>query len=293
MRGYPTYIMVDHDGEVTDRFIGYPGVEGFIAIVDAALADRRTIAAKQEAFAAEPTVALARSLGRYSEATFANQDAVAYYRQAMAMDPAGTSELPGKVFLSMYYGLRGGDFTADDVVGQGREILMNDDVPFDQAVMVAQVVGRVADEQDYRPLLERALAATAGATGEEQIAARRTLEIDGALLLDNDAEKAVFLKRDSMPEGWRDDSGQLNAFAWWCAEHEVNLDEAYELAMRAADLASSDRDRANVLDTAATVAFTQGKIDHAIELQEKAVALAPESDALKSTLARFQAALGG
>ena len=53
----------------------------------------------------EPTLALAHSLARYSEAVFANTEAVAYYRQAMAMDPDHAGDLRGKVFMAMVHRL--------------------------------------------------------------------------------------------------------------------------------------------------------------------------------------------
>ena len=86
VRVYPTYAMVDHTGEVTDRWAGYAGVDGFIAQVDAALADRSTITAKKERFQSEPDLALALALAQHAEAIFASTEAVDYYRKAMALD---------------------------------------------------------------------------------------------------------------------------------------------------------------------------------------------------------------
>ncbi|MBD3221871.1 hypothetical protein GF314_11580 [bacterium] len=292
VRVYPTFAMVDHEGEVTDRWAGYPGVEGFRDIVDAALADRRTIAAKKAAFDEQPTVALAHGLGRYSESIFASQDAVRYYRQAMALDPASTTELRGKVFLAMYYGVRGGEFTADEVVAQGRELLAADDVSVDRALTVASITRRIAEPEQYRPVLERALALTEGVEGEAATAARRELEVDGALLIDGDPDRALELKRATLPEGWRDDAGQLNRFAWWCFENEVNLEQAQQLALRGVELATTDGDRANILDTAASIAFVRGRIEQAIELQTRAIELAPDNTGLQETLETFEAARG-
>ncbi len=291
VRVYPTFAMVDHEGEVTDRWAGYPGVEGFREIVDGALSDRRTIAAKKQAFADQPTVALAHGLGRHSESIFASQDAVRYYRQAMALDPAGADELRGKVFLAMYYGVREGEFAADEVVAQGRELLEADQVSVDRALTVAGVAGRIAGPEQYRPILERALAVTEGAEGEAATA-RRGLEIDGMLLLDGDPERALALKRETLPGDWRDDPAQLNRFAWWCFENEVNLEQAQELALRGAGLASTDGDRANILDTAASIAFARGQVEQAIELQTRAVELAPDNTGLQETLEMFETARG-
>jgi tetratricopeptide (TPR) repeat protein len=287
VRVYPTFAMVDHEGQVTDRWAGYPGVEEFVAIVDAARADRRPIEAKKRAFAEEPTLALAMSLGRYSEAVFASEDAVRYYREAMAMDAQLADELRGKVFMAMFYGLRAGAYDAADLLTEARAIMASDDVSTDQALNVAMVTRRVADPEDYKPILKLALAATRGVEGDEA-RARRELEVDAALMLDGDPGRALELKRETLPEGWRDDPEQLNRLAWWCFEQDVNLEEAYELAMRGVELASSDMDKANILDTAAEIAFKRGLVDKAIELEQRAIELAPDRGGFQETLKKFE-----
>lgn len=285
---YPTYAMVNHDGEVTDRWAGYPGVAGFKKITDAALADRRTIAEKNAAYTEQPTLGLALALGQYSEAVFASVDAVGYYRVAMKLAPELAGELSDKVFMSMFYGVRSGVFKPSDVVAEGRDLLAHPDVSMETALTVAGVSRRLASEDEYRGILKSALDATAGATGDLG-RARRELEVDEALLLENDPAKALDIKRSLLPEGWRDDPGELNSFAWWCFENDLNLDEAYELAMRGVELSGSDGDKANILDTAAEIAFKQGRVDKAIELESRAVELSPDRDAFKQTLDRFKA----
>ena len=59
--------------------------------------------------------------------------------------------------------------------------------------------------------------------------------------MDKDKAKALSLKRRSMPEGWMEQAKQLNAFAWWCFENEVDLEEADTLARKGVDLAEVRR----------------------------------------------------
>jgi len=288
VRVYPTYAMVNHAGEVTDRWAGYPGVAGFIETTDAALADRRAIEAKQAAFAEEPTLPLAYGLARYSEAVFASEDAVRYYRVAMTMDPEHAGEVRGQVFMAMFYGVRSGAFKPADVVAEGQEILAAGDVDPETAFTVAGVSRRLAEPEQYKLVLAAALEATASVTGD-MAEARRELEVDEAMLLEGDTRKALDIKRSIMPEGWREDPGALNSFAWWCFENDFNLDEALELALRGVELAGSEGDKANILDTAAEIAFKNGDASKAVELETRAVELAPDRDAFKKTLERFQA----
>ncbi len=295
VRVYPTFAMVDGAGEVTDRWAGYAGVDGFIAQVEAALADRSTIAAKKTRFQAAPTLALAQSLAQHAESVFANVEAVDYYRKAMALDPSLTAGLREKVFMSMFYGLRGGDFTNEQLLAEGDAILADPAVTVHQAMQVAGVVKRVASSAEYVPFLRRSLEIVARPVDDPELTEdadfyRRQLAIDEALLIHEDRPLALRLRREAMDPGWQDDPAQLNRFAWWCLQNELNLAEAYELAVKAAGLATSDGDRANILDTAAQIAFKRGDIERAIEHQQEAVDLLPTRESLKRNLATFEAA---
>jgi hypothetical protein len=290
VRMYPTFALVNAGGEVTDRWAGYEGADGFTRTVDAALADRRTIAEKKDAFAKAPTLPLSRALASYSEAVGANGDAVMYYREAMKQDPQLVGELRTKSFMAMYYGLRSGQFTPNDLVGAGREIIADPAATPGDHLMVAGVVKRVAPPETYIPVLQDALEATATATDPDVLAGRTELEIDAALLIKKDPEKALRLKRAAMPEGWQDDPSQLNDFAWWCCENNLNLAEAFDLAMKGVNLAAADGDKANLLDTAAEIAFQRGDAKKAIELEEQAVKLMPDRKNFQQTLAKFKSA---
>jgi len=293
VRVYPTFALVDRQGEVTDRWAGYAGVAGFIEQVDRARDDRRTIAQKRAAFVEQPTLDLALSLAQYSEAVFASADAVDYYRKAMALDPGLTGELRGKVFMAMYYGAQQGQFTGPQLLAEGEAVLRDPDATLDQVLMVASITRQIAPPEQYVPFLKRALAVTADAENQAAQDFRRELLVDAALLIDKDVQRALRLKREALPEGWRDDPVALNDFAWWCFENGVNLDEAHDLAVRGAELAEDDATRANILDTAAQVAFKAGKVEQALAHQREAVRLAPDRKGFRETLERLEAASGG
>lgn len=288
---YPTFAMVNADGAVTDRWAGYPGVDEFIGLVDQARADMTTIDEKKVRFRAEPSYDLAMRLGQYSEAVFASADAVDYYRKALALNPGESAELHTKIFMSMYYGLRTGDTDPQLMLGEGEAILNNPASSDDAVLTVVSVIRRVADTEDYVPVLKKGLAATADSDEESVQEFRKELKVDEALYIDNDPKKALALKRETLPAGWQQDPGALNSFAWWCFENDLNLPEAYELAVQGVTLASEDTEKANILDTAAEIAFKLGKVDKAIEHETEAVRLAPKNGSFQKTLARFKAGL--
>ena len=190
----------------------------------------------------------------------------------------------------MFYGLRSQQFKPEEVVAAGQEISRDPAAKPGDHLMVASILKHVAPPDTYIPVLQTALKATAGETDPEAVQERKELEIDAALLIDHDRDKALALKRASMPAGWQEDPSQVNSFAWWCCENDVNLEEAFDLAMQSAKLATSDGDRANILDTAAEIAFKRGDAKKAIELEEQAIKLAPDRKGFTETLERFRTA---
>ena len=299
MRVYPTYAMVDEAGEVTDRWAGYPGVDGFIAQVEAALADRSTIEQKRRRFEGEPTLPLALSLAQYSEAVFANAEAVDYYRAVMGFDPARSSEMRGKIFTSMFYGLRTEDFTADQLTAEGWALLEEHQDDLEKVMQVEGVMKRALKPIQYVPFLEHALDRSAaalletGVAGEDSEAIgeyRRRLAVDEALLIRRDRQHALRLRRDLLPPDWLQDLSEIHRFVWWCHENDLNLVEAHRLALEAAELAADDANRASILSTAAMLAYKLGDFDRAVAHQVRVVELSPVRQRYRDALARYEEA---
>jgi len=289
VRVYPTFALLNQDGEVAARFAGYPGVADFIRTVDRGVEDPRPIEAKRAAFEREPTLDLALTLAQYSEATFANEDAVAFYEYARDQDPQHAPEYDNAIFLATYYGARQGQFTARQLLAAGDRILDDPRSAPDDLFTVASITKRVAPPDQYATVLQRVLDATQDVQDENLRDYRKELLVDAALYLENDKEAALRLKLETMADGWRKDPQALNAFAWWCYENSVALDQGFEAAMQGASLADGDpKLKANILDTAAEIAFARGDVQEAVKLEEQAILLNPEREAFKQTLKKFK-----
>jgi tetratricopeptide (TPR) repeat protein len=157
---------------------------------------------------------------------------------------------------------------------------------------VAYVMGKVAREAGdlalYAPYLEQAMAASAGSDDENVQKFREYLEPEYVLLVEDQPAQAIRLKKEALPEGWQDDPGELNGFAWWCFQNRVNLEEAEDLALKGARLATDAAVRANILDTAAEICNARGDGTRAIELMEKAIELDPDKAYFREQLERFR-----
>lgn len=82
------------------------------------------------------------------------------------------------------------------------------------------------------------------------------------------------------------EASNLNGLAWTCATNDIYLDEALKAAERAVALEPKE---SGILDTLAEVHFRMGHAQQAIEVETKALAIAPNDNYLKEQLARFQA----
>lgn len=291
--GFPTYVVVNAQGESIDRWAGYGGPEHFLSAFEGAMADTRTLAAKRAAFEEEPTAPLAAKFAAIESGTGDYDAAIALYEQAQELDPARDhgSEILQARFMKLRRGVAGYDL--DAFVADARAAALTAEADPALVVMTSQMVGAMAQRMGRpeleTPFLEAALEAIEQA-GPDEIdpRARAAVEIAGHLRITGDTQKAVEARKSILPEGWRDDADQLNAFAWWCFENDVNLEEAERLARRGVELARPGEQKAQILDTAAEICNARGDCRDAVTLMERAVAEAPDDAYYQQQLERFQ-----
>ena len=292
IRGVPTFIAMNGKGEITDRWIGYEGAEKWSASVSAAKQDRRTIVEKKTVFLAEPTIALAHSLANDAATGSEYKAAVEYFRQAAEMDPDNAKDYQEQILASMIYGSQDGVFTIDEVIAQVEPVMASDETPVADKLELALMMKQVADKngqiEKAVPFIAAAMVAGEGSTDEETIKYRNHLAVDHALLVEKDAAKALKLRRAMLPENWQENAGELNGFAWWCFENDLNLEEAQKLALKGVELAETDGQKANILDTVAEICNARGNCDEALVHIKHALGLDPDSEYLQDQLARFE-----
>ena len=290
---FPSFLLLDAEGEEIDRWAGYSTAEDFIATLKDAYEDLDTVARKKDRFESEPTARLALRLARVSESRGEYGRVVSLLEQAATLDPQTAADHDIRILQAMGKSF-GEPYDADALRAAAEKTLARPGLTPIDAMQVAWTMHKVAESSDLPqlrvPFLVEALDLVEPMNIDDEATRMYydELSIVRALLIDHDEERAVALKRDSMDEGWRDEANGANAFAWWCFENRVNLEEAYDVAVRGAELAEDDAARAMILDTVAEICNARGDCEGAIEWIDQAIAADPDSEYYKEQRTRFE-----
>ncbi len=297
--GFPTFVLMNADGETVNRWAGYGGPEAFIGTLDKSLADPITIADRVARWEAGPTEADAEILADYHSSKDEFKDAVSILHAAMDLSDNGKADYRERIFSSTAFGylksfFDQGDphFTKDDVVKAADDVLAEPDTKKSTYISVAylmqMVASRTQDPHCMIPYLKAAVERTEGSDDPDLQKARQNLLVDYTLHVEGDKDKAVDLKRDSMAEGWKEDSAALNDFAWWCFENGVNYEEAEAMGRIGVELAEPGKSKAMILDTVAELCHAQGKTKEALELMRQAATEDPDDEYFQKQVTRFE-----
>ncbi len=290
VRGYPTFVLVDASGEEIDRIVGYGGSAAMIDALAAGLADPVTIGQRQTRLAQQPNVRDAVKIGQVMLGRGEARAAVASFRQAAALDPADDQAFP--IFEALALGFRRRTATLEELRAAADAVFARPDRTPAQLLTAAHFMNLEAQRSETpalrHPYLEQAVARTADVSGA-LVADRRALLVEHALHVEGDRERAVVLKRQTLPPGWQDDARRLNQFAWWCFENRVNLAEAEELARRGAELATDNEERAQILDTLAEIRLARGNPRGALVAARQAAVADPANADYQRQVDRFTA----
>jgi thioredoxin-like negative regulator of GroEL len=288
VKGYPTFLLTNAEGQILDRWMGFGETTEFAETLASATDDPMTVDERIAHFASDPSEADALKIGDLRLAEGLCAEANAYYRRAAALNP--DADHSARIFLAVAYGLKRSVYTTNEVREQADAVFASSETSDEDIMKVLHTMRGIArhsgDMAMYTPYLETAYARTADAEGWVA-EAREKMAADHALYVENDAERAIEIKKASMPEDWTEDSQALNAFAWWCFENKVDLEEAEQLARRGVELAEPGVQKALVLDTLAELCNVNGSCGESLELIRMAIAEDPDNDYYARQAERF------
>jgi tetratricopeptide (TPR) repeat protein len=288
--GYPTFIVFNGSGEVVSRWTGYSKGD-FLPRAHATAADPATIEEREARYESDPTAVDAATLSAYWESKGEIHRAVDLLGRAQELNEDPETDYRLTILQSIVVGL-GDGFTIDDVVPAADAVFASefygDADLLGAAELMEHAAARAETPETATPYIKTAVARSASSTDETAVAVRTRLLPAYALRVENDPAAAVVHKKTAMGEGWMDDSRRLNAFAWWCFENRINLEEARTLAERGVEQADPGSEKAMVLDTLAEICNELGDCGDSVELMRRAVAESPETAYYKTQLDRFE-----
>ncbi len=290
VRGYPTFLLVDAQGQPIDRWIGY-GKTYFLDALKEALADPLPLEAKRARFATTPNARDGAALGRYHSSRMECAEAVRFYREAQRLNQDPQHDYTNDIFECVARGLMDTTFTmsdlrqaADDVMSSPKSTAAD---RLTAAGMVLQIGMARGDTALAVAYLERAVEGAAGSSDPQEQTTRKELLAEHALYVLRDVGQAIAFKKSSLPAGWEERAADLNSIAWWCVEKRINLPEAEGLARKGVELAAPGKEKAMVLDTLAEICALRGSIAEAIGLTRQAIEQDPASKYYPKQLERF------
>jgi len=293
--GYPTFVLMNSDGEMIDCWMGFGMEEEFAVSLDKALADPTTVAQKLERFREEPTAEDALKLGDLRQYQGMSAEAVAYYRRAQTLDADPSVDYELRVFGAMARGSWGQLFSAADVSKQADAVFASGPEPsamLEVLYSMKKIAQHEAEPSLWHPYLKATVEAADRFPDDEKFAHKVAYyKPDYALHIEKNVDKAIRYRKEAMPADWMQQANELNNYAWWCFENGINLEEADTMARRGIELAESGREKANILDTLAEICNAREDCSHAVEYIRLAVAEAPEEEYFQKQLVRFEEAL--
>ena len=297
VQGVPTFALLDAEGRTLDSWVGYGRPEDWTERLAEALEEPITVARRQARYRSTPNFRDALFLGKIAYREGSYRESHSYYRQAQMIDPeaARREEVALLIFRSVFSGVSAGQFEVEQASRETEKVLSGETVKPEHALEVAERLislrNRMGDPI-ITPYLKMAHPFIADIDDPELEERRQRVLVDYALIVEQDPDRALELKRASFPDGWQSDPETLNEFAWWCFENEINIQEAAELSQRSIELSPPGPEQANYLDTLAELVNLQGDPERALELIEQALQMNPESRYLQNQQTRFRDLLG-
>jgi tetratricopeptide (TPR) repeat protein len=291
VQGYPTFVLTDAEGSTIARWSGYDTPSDFVETLEGYTADPITIPERETRFVEAPSARDAGVLGDYYGSRGEHARAAELYTTALELgEPADLYELD--LFYTYVRGSYDELYSVEEVVEKADVAMASPHLSEKDLLRLARVMARLDEGESEtwvaRPYVEAALEATEGMDDEEIAKGRRTLRIEHLIRVEGDVEEALALKRETLPEGWQEDAGELNGFAWWCFEREINVEEAEALARKGVELAAEGAEKATILDTVAELAYLRGDSEEAAALISEAIEQDPDNDYYKEQLVRFK-----
>lgn len=258
--------------------------------MDLGLSDLTTIAEKEKRYKKDPDANTAKALASYYYTLKEIEKSTTFYKDAAKYDP--DNDYAAELFQLYTAGYRQKIYTIGELQTSAENAVNSKQVDDNAKTGIyAQMTGVIKEDSEDEKMLAFLI------RGYEHLSkhqdgspewATDAINISYALYIEKNEKKAVKLKKASYKEGWQDNPGDLNGFAWWCFENKLNLVEADKMARRGVKLAQPGREKAMILDTTAEIMNLVGLPEDSFSLMQQALKEDPDNEYYKKQLERFR-----
>lgn len=272
---FPVFYLLNHAGDIIQRWTGYTTAGRFIGQLNSALGDLTTINEKEARFKAQPSVEDALFLARYYTDTWDYLKANEYYGEARKIRGNDPAVFSYDIFQNCANAAWQDSISFDQVLPAADSVLTFRSTSKADLVKVAQIMarlGRKLNETDrIGKYIQAAIDITSNSKSSKDIEDNTLLKSEYALYVDKDTTEAIRLKKTTLPEGWESNPEQFYGYAKWCLEHNIDLENARMLTLKATGMASPGEFRGKVYNTLAQICDALKDYQEAVQYMRLAI----------------------
>jgi len=286
---YPVFILADSTGEVITRWTGYTSSTAFVNSLGRAMRDLTTVKERVAEFDRDPDHKKAIALGEFFTDSGDYLLAAKFYRTAQELAPNDSFDFSYKIFTNTANSVWN-ELAAYETIFPAAEAVLKKG-PGDVANM-AVIMSRLSRKFGRPDSLGKYLKAGMEAAQKSSVKALHDkydlLRAEEALQLKHDTSRAISIEKSSLGKEWELNPDKFYAYAEWCLERKVALEEASQCALKAAKMANPGSFKARILNTLAEISYARGKKEEAVGIIKLAIKEQPENPYYADQLRKFQ-----
>ena len=289
---YPVFILMNSSGEIIKRWTGYSTATAFVGKLKSSLSDLASIDERLARYKASPTFKDALGLAKYFTDVGENLQAIEFYNKAKDLGKGTNVDFTYQIFMNTANASWKETLPFDDVLPTADAVLTAKRKNVSNITKVSQIMARLARKRgrtdEIAKYLQAGIDVTANSQDPKTRESHNLAQADFALHIDGDESKAVKIRKSGLGAGWDENRDKFYAFAKWCLDRKINLEEAELYARKTINMVYPGKIRAKVLNIVAEICFARGKTGEAVKVIGMAIEQEPENEFYAKQLKRFK-----
>ncbi len=278
---FPVFVLANTDAETIYRWAGFSDPQRFVKALEFGMQDMQTIAERDAACRANPSLPGAQFLAKYYSDIRHYDDAIFFYQMAeKATD--GRSDFDYLIYKEIVNAVWNDLKPISDALVSLDTILISNKLREKNKIDAIRLLVKLAIKKDRTDVLPPYLDAGIALTANGQTRAIKSYHLafgaDKILYVEADTTRAVEVYKQALPDGWQDHGDRFFSFAKWCLERKINLAEAEMYARRATEYNPTGPLGGDVYATTAQICAARGNYADALKFIKMAYTEYPDNE---------------